>query len=142
MQIIIGIIAFLLLAISLAVLFSEDLEETPEKSIRERKRPFYYLLLLGFLLMGMTMYSFNKSFHETVEENKKIQAEQQKNATYYEVTEETVKQIESYCKEKHRKHSTQNTCKRRIEWSLKTGKESEGFTPSDVVVKASGVAPN
>lgn len=142
LQIIFATIALLLVAVSLASLLSEDFEGTPEKSIREQKRPFYYLLLVGIILMGITMYSFNKSFHEKIEENEKKHAEQQKNATYYEVTEEMVKQIDLYCKEKHVKYSTQNTCKRRIGWSLKVGKESEGFTPSDVVVKPSGVAPN
>lgn len=142
MQIIIGIIAILLLAISIERLtFMETVGESEEK-IRKQKRPFYYLLLAGLILIGLLVYSFNKSFHEMVEVNEKKHAAYQKNATFYEVREETVKQIDSYCKEKHVKYSTQNTCKNRIEHSLKVGKESDGFTPSDVVVKPSGVSPN
>lgn len=132
------IIAILLFSFSITGFIFIDFEKGTEKSIRKRKKLYSYLLLFSFVLTGLSIYLFNTG----LEERKREKAEQEKNTTYYAVSKETVKQIDVYCKEKHVKYSTQQTCKRRIQYNLKVGKESDGFTPSDVVVKPSGVAPN
>lgn len=134
----ISIIAAVSFSIALTGLIFIEFEEGTEKTIRKQKKSFFYILLCSLLLAGIAFYFF----HEDLKDIRKKNAEQQKNATYYAVTEETVNQIEAHCKEKHVKYSTQQSCKSRIKNSLKVGKDSDGFTSSDVIVKPSGVAPH
>lgn len=95
----------------------------------------FFLLSIPFLLSA---YATHTIWDERLEKEK---AAFEKNATYYEVTEETKKEIEKYCEETHVKRSTQRNCMRNAARSLKYGEKYDIFEPSSVVIKKSGEKP-
>ena len=106
------------------------------------ERPIYkaavVLLLVSLLAEGIS-YGFG---HKASIRDEQARAEREKAATYYEVTPEMKKDITSYCEAQHVKFSTQRSCISNISYSLKHGEKTDGFTPSTVVTKPSGVAPS
>lgn len=133
-----GVLAMILFSFSLAIIFQSFSEKDNNNNIKSRMNTIGYLgLLLSFLLVALAILSFN----EWDNENRRKSLERETNATYYLVTEATKKEIIDFCEDKHPKLSTQNTCKRTTERMLKRGKEYNGFKPSDVITKPSGVVP-
>lgn len=102
--------------------------------LKTNKYLFLFALAFGLFAFGLT-----HEWKDVASENR-IKAETK--AVYYEVTAETKEIINFYCEGKYPKYSTQQFCKRTIDSNLKYGNEYNGFKPSNVVIKPSGVVPN